>query len=78
VHGPGGIAQVHGGLRQCGQEGVVAPCRCVGARAHRCSLATTERDEPDGAVPEGCSLEHEPQRRGSTTEAKNCGGLSSV
>jgi hypothetical protein len=32
------------------------PCRCVGARAHRCSLATVEEDE---AVPEGCSPKHE-------------------
>jgi hypothetical protein len=35
--------------------GVRRPC----VRAHRWSPAAVEEDEPDEAVPEGCSLEHE-------------------
>jgi hypothetical protein len=38
---------------------------------------TVEEDEPDEAVPEGCSSEHGQRRRGGVTEAKNGGGLSS-
>jgi hypothetical protein len=37
-----------------------------------------EEDELDEAVLEGCSPEHEWQRRGGVTEAKNGGGLSSA
>jgi hypothetical protein len=59
IYGPGGMAQVHGGPSRRGQEGAAAPCWRVCARAHRCSLAVVERCEPDEAVPEGCSLEHE-------------------
>jgi hypothetical protein len=36
-----------------------AGARRVGARAPWCSPATVEDDEPDEAVPEGFSLEHE-------------------
>jgi hypothetical protein len=38
--------------------GVRRPC----VRAHRWSPAAVEEDEPDEAVPEGCSLEHERRR----------------
>jgi hypothetical protein len=31
----------------------------TGARAHRCLPLAVEEDEPDEAVPEGCSPEHE-------------------
>jgi hypothetical protein len=54
------------------------PCRRAGARARWCSPAAVEEDEPDEAVPEGCSLEHERRQRGDVTEAKNGGGLSST
>jgi hypothetical protein len=47
------------------------------ARAHRCKPAAVE-DEPDEAVLEGCSPEHEQQWRDGTMEAKNGGGLSVV
>jgi hypothetical protein len=50
--------------------------RVHGARAHWCSLAVAEEDELDEVVPEGCSPEHELQRRGGAMEAKNGGGLS--
>jgi hypothetical protein len=33
--------------------------RRAGARAHRCLLAAVEEEEPDEAVQEGCSPEHE-------------------
>jgi hypothetical protein len=33
--------------------------RREGGRAHRCSPAVVEEDEPDEAMPEGCSPEHE-------------------
>jgi hypothetical protein len=56
----------------------LASAQRAGARAHRCSLAAVEEDEPDEAMPEGCSPEHERQRRGGTTDAKNGGGLSSA
>jgi hypothetical protein len=46
----------------------------AGARARQCSPTMVEEDE---AVPEGCSPEHERQRRGDAMEAKNGGGLSS-
>jgi hypothetical protein len=49
----------------------------VGAGASRCSSAVVEEDESDVAVPEGCSPEHERRRRGSATEEKNGGSLSS-
>jgi hypothetical protein len=49
----------------------------MGARARRCSPATVEEDEPDEAVPEGCSPEHNRRGRGGATEAKNGDGLSS-
>jgi hypothetical protein len=68
----------HGGPRQRGQEGMTVPWRCMGARAHRCSPAMVEDDEPDEAAPEGCSLEHERRRRCGATEAKNGGSLSSL
>jgi hypothetical protein len=51
---------------------------CTGARAHRCSPVTVEEDEPDEAVLEGCSPEHERRQRGSATEVKNGDGLSSA
>jgi hypothetical protein len=73
VNGPGGVAQVHRGPRQRGQECATVPCRRVGARAHRCSPAAVKEDEPNEAVLEGCAPE---RRRGGTTEAKNDGGLS--
>jgi hypothetical protein len=50
----------------------------MGARAHRCSPAVVEEEEPDEAVPEGCSLDYEWRQRGSATEAKNDDGLNSV
>jgi hypothetical protein len=56
----------------------LAGVRRADARAHRCSLVTEEEEEPDEAVPEGCSLEHERQRRGGAMEVKNGGGLSSA
>jgi hypothetical protein len=56
---------------------VVVPCRRV-AHGREGSPVTVEEDEPDGAVPEGCSPEHERRRRGSAAEAKNGGGLSSM
>jgi hypothetical protein len=49
----------------------------AGARVCWCSPAMVEEDESDEAVPEGCSPEHVRWRRGSATEAKNGGGLSS-
>jgi hypothetical protein len=77
VRGPGGGAQVHGAPWRRGQEGVAAPCWRAGAGAHRCSLAAVEEDEPDEAVPKGCSREHERWQRGDATEDKNGAGLSS-
>jgi hypothetical protein len=56
----------------------LASVRNAGARAHRCSPAAVEEDEPDEAVPEGCSPEHEWWQRGGAIEVKNCGGLSST
>jgi hypothetical protein len=47
----------------------------AGARAHRCSPALVEEDEPDGGVMEGCSLEHEWWQRGGVSEVKNGNGL---
>jgi hypothetical protein len=43
-----------------------------------CSPSAVEEDEPDEAGPEGCSPEHERRRRGSATEVKKGGGLSSM
>jgi hypothetical protein len=37
-----------------------------------------EEDEPDEAVPEGCSQEHERWQRGGVMEAKNGDSLSSA
>jgi hypothetical protein len=37
----------------------------AGARARRCSPAAVEEDEPNEAVEEGCSPEHERRRDGS-------------
>jgi hypothetical protein len=54
------------------------PWRRADARACRCSPAAVEEDEPDEAVPAGCSLEHERRQRADATEAKNGGGLSSA
>jgi hypothetical protein len=59
ARGMGDAARVHYGLRRRGQEGTMAPWRHAGTRAGRCSPAVVEEDEPDEAVPEGCSLEHE-------------------
>jgi hypothetical protein len=50
----------------------------AGARACWCSPAKVEEDEPDEAVLEGCSPQHERRWRGGVTEAKNGGGLSSA
>jgi hypothetical protein len=72
------MAQVHGGPSRRGQEGAAAPCWRVCARAHRCSLAVVERCEPDEAVPEGCSLEHEWRQRGGVMVKKTGSGLSSL
>jgi hypothetical protein len=52
--------------------------RHMGARARQCSPAAVEEDEPDEAVPEGCSPEHERRQRGDATEVKNSSGLSSA
>jgi hypothetical protein len=52
--------------------------RRTGTRACRCSPTAVEEDEPDEAVPEGCSLEQERQQRGGVMEAKNGDGLSSA
>jgi hypothetical protein len=62
ARGLGGAAQVHRGPRQRGQKGTTV----------------VEEDEPDKAVPEGFSPEHERRWRGSATEAKNGSGLSSA
>jgi hypothetical protein len=78
ARGPGGAVRVHREPRRHEQKGVVVPCRRAGARAHRCSPVVVEEDEPDEAVPEGCSTEHERQRRGGAMEVKNGGGLSST
>jgi hypothetical protein len=59
THGPGGVTQVHCGLRWCGQKGAATPCWRAGVRAHWCSSTAMEEDELDEAVPEGCSQEHE-------------------
>jgi hypothetical protein len=56
----------------------VVPGQRTGAMDRRCSSAAVEEDEPDEAVPEGCSQEHERLRRGDATEAKNNDGLSSA
>jgi hypothetical protein len=45
----------------------------AGARAHRCSLATVEEDEPDEAVPKGSSPEHERRRRTAAARAQHEG-----
>jgi hypothetical protein len=37
----------------------LADAWCASARAHQCSPAAVESGEPDEAVLEGCSLEHE-------------------
>jgi hypothetical protein len=52
--------------------------RHMGTRAHRCSPMAVEENEPDEAVPEGCSPEHEWRRRGDAMEVKNGSGLSSA
>jgi hypothetical protein len=49
----------------------LASARRAGARAHRCSPSVVEEDEPNEAVPEGFSPEHERWRRGGATEVKN-------
>jgi hypothetical protein len=56
----------------------LASTRRAGTRARRFSPMVVEEDELDGAVPEGCSPEHERWRRGRAAEAKNGGGLSSA
>jgi hypothetical protein len=43
---------------------------CAVAGPSRCSIVAVEEDEPNEAMPEGCSLEHERWRRGSVTEVK--------
>jgi hypothetical protein len=58
--------------------GGAVPWQRVGARARRSLPMVVEEDEPDEAVPLGCSSEHERRRRGGVTEAKNGGGLSST
>jgi hypothetical protein len=50
----------------------------AGARACQCSPVAVEEDEPDEAMPEGCSPGHERRRRGGAMEAKNGDGLSSA
>jgi hypothetical protein len=40
-------------------QGCLVGARCVGGRAHQCLPATVEDEEPDEAVPKGCSPEHE-------------------
>jgi hypothetical protein len=50
----------------------------MSARVCWFSHMVVEEDEPVEAMPEGCSPEHERQRRGDATEAKNGGGLSSA
>jgi hypothetical protein len=55
-----------------------ADVRRAGVRAHQCSPEVVEEDEPDEAVLEGCSPEHELQRRGGVTEVKNGDGLRSA
>jgi hypothetical protein len=59
MRGPGGTARVHRGPRWR-----LGDVRHAGTRAHRCSLAVVEGDEPDKAVLEGCSSEHERRRNG--------------
>jgi hypothetical protein len=61
-----------------GQEGAAAPWWRAGATAHWCSPTAVEEDEPDEAVLEGYSPEHERRRRGADVEAKNGDGLSSA
>jgi hypothetical protein len=56
----------------------LAGARRTGTRAHRCSLTVVGEDEPDEAVPEGCSPEPERWWRSGVTEAKNGSGLSST
>jgi hypothetical protein len=51
---------------------------CIGARARQCPPVMVEEDEPNEAVPEGCSPEHEQWWRGGAAEVKNGGGLSST
>jgi hypothetical protein len=51
--------------------------RRTGARSHQCSPVAVEEGEPDEAVSEGCSLEHERWRRGSAMAKKTGSGLSS-
>jgi hypothetical protein len=70
------VARVHGGLRQHGQEGTAVPCRRAGFRARRCSPVVVEGGEPDKAVSEGCSPEHERQWRGVAMVKKTDDGLS--
>jgi hypothetical protein len=52
--------------------------RRTGAWSHRCSPTAEEEDEPDEAVPEGCSLEHEQRWRFIAMEMKIGGSLSSA
>jgi hypothetical protein len=52
--------------------------RHTGARAHWCSPTVVEEDEPDEAVPKGCSPEHERWGRGGATKMKNGSGFSSA
>jgi hypothetical protein len=52
--------------------------RRAGARARRCSSVAVEGGEPDKAMPEGFSLEHEQRWRGCATTRKTDGGLSSL
>jgi hypothetical protein len=56
----------------------LADARCASARAHQCSPAAVESGEPDEAVLEGCSLEHERRQRSGATTKKTGGGLSSL
>jgi hypothetical protein len=46
--------------------------------ACRCLASVQRVGEPNEAVPEGCSLEHERRRRGGAMAKKTGGGLSSL
>jgi hypothetical protein len=56
----------------------LAGVRCAGAEARWYSPAAVEEDEPDEAVPEGCSPEHVRRRRGGAMKVKNGDGFSSA
>jgi hypothetical protein len=63
-----------GGPRHHGQEGVAVPCWRASTRAHLFSPVVAKEDEPDEAVPEACSLEHERWWRGSVSVKKTGSG----